>query len=395
MGSPRNVHIGPRLGPRMGPSGDDATVAVPQTTLTVGITDSVDPVITAVNFTYAVVVTNTGANTATTVVCVVTLDASLTYVSAVGTGWATGAVGQVVTCTRATLAVGAAPTITVTVTSGGSALTATTLADADADNSPAATQASQTTVVKLVAKDATDGKRYPANSTQWTDFNAYHVAIATPNYPNVAPNAIYGFQEASGNIIDLAAGTFPLVASGTGAVYQQAIAGSTRLALKLVSGASSLFTSTDVALPNIVTTSFMAIIFGLVTPNAVRKDLIGIGIAATPNMIDTEITTDFVRAVSVANVATGSAVSGGRTMPMGTQVDRAHTVSFGFTDVDKLLPTLSGTAAGQQVAIGNYKFGTPNMLVSYGILLFGASAELTAAQIKSLLVALGWTITWT
>jgi len=80
---------------------------------------------------------------------------------------------------------------------------------------------------------------------------------------------------------------------------------------------------------------------------------------------------------------------------MGTQVDRAHSVSFGFTDVDKLLPTLSGSVAGQQVAIGNYKFGTPNMLVSYGILLFGASAELTAAQIKSLLVALGWTITWT
>lgn len=133
--------------------------------------------ITAVNFTYALVVTNTGSNTATNVSATVALDASLVFVSGSGMGWTVSQSLGVVTCTRASLAVGAAPTIIITVTSGGAALTASSTANASADNASAAAPSAPTTVVKLVARDATAGKRVPASLTQWQDFNAYQALV--------------------------------------------------------------------------------------------------------------------------------------------------------------------------------------------------------------------------
>ncbi|MEK6743342.1 MAG: hypothetical protein AABZ15_07030 [Nitrospirota bacterium] len=69
-------------------------------------------------------ITNNGPSDATGTITVTdTLPAGLTYVSAVGTGWACGAAGQIVTCTRpgplAPLA--SAPSITLTVSVGAAA----------------------------------------------------------------------------------------------------------------------------------------------------------------------------------------------------------------------------------------------------------------------------------
>jgi len=77
------------------------------------------------NGVYTLDVTNNGPNDATGTITVTdTLPAGLTYVTAVGTGWTCGAVGQAVTCTRpGPLANGAsAPAITLTVSVGAAAL---------------------------------------------------------------------------------------------------------------------------------------------------------------------------------------------------------------------------------------------------------------------------------
>lgn len=74
--------------------------------------------------TYTLDVSNNGPNEATGTITVTdTLPAGLTYVSATGTGWTCGAVGQIVTCTRpGPLANGAtAPSITLTVSVGAAA----------------------------------------------------------------------------------------------------------------------------------------------------------------------------------------------------------------------------------------------------------------------------------
>ncbi len=82
-----------------------------------------------VNGTYMLNVSNNGPSDATGTITVTdTLPAGLTYVSAAGTGWACGAVGQTVTCTRpGPLTSGSsAPSITLTVSVGAAAYPAVT-----------------------------------------------------------------------------------------------------------------------------------------------------------------------------------------------------------------------------------------------------------------------------
>jgi uncharacterized repeat protein (TIGR01451 family) len=61
-------------------------------------------------------VTNGGPSPATNITVTDTLPAGVTFVSAAGTGWTCNQAAGVITCTRASLAVGAAPAITIVVT---------------------------------------------------------------------------------------------------------------------------------------------------------------------------------------------------------------------------------------------------------------------------------------
>src|SRR4029079_16555899 len=91
--------------------------------LSITKTDSPDPVGTSSTLTYTIGVTNTSATvTATSVSVSDTIHAGTTFVSATGTGWSCSNVPPV-TCTRATLAPGAAPNLTLTVTSPSSPTT--------------------------------------------------------------------------------------------------------------------------------------------------------------------------------------------------------------------------------------------------------------------------------
>lgn len=131
------------------------------TTMTLGITDSADPTPAGANFSYTVQATNTGAATAQSVSVAVTLDASLTYVSSSGTGWSIGVVGQLVTATVASLAVGAANPITITVTAGNASGSITTNGSASganfitANGSQGTTVTRPTTSVAIVAASST------------------------------------------------------------------------------------------------------------------------------------------------------------------------------------------------------------------------------------------------
>src|SRR5690348_250424 len=83
-----------------------------------------------------------------TISVAITLAASLTYVSSAGTGWSIGAVGQVVTATRATIAASAAPTFTITVTAGNTSVTATTTGACTGANFNEADATHNTTVTR-------------------------------------------------------------------------------------------------------------------------------------------------------------------------------------------------------------------------------------------------------
>jgi len=135
--------IGAQIGARIG-----ARIGIPssQTTLSVTITDSQDPVPTQTTYTYTTIVTNTGTAVALNVIASVTADGDLDATAAVGDGWSIEQAGQTFTCTRAALPPGAAPAIIMTVKSDGVDEDVVSTADAIADNASLVT-ASQTTTI--------------------------------------------------------------------------------------------------------------------------------------------------------------------------------------------------------------------------------------------------------
>lgn len=367
-----------------------AGVTLGSTTLTVTIADSVDPVISLVNFTYAVIVTNTGVVDATSVSCVVTLDPSLTFVSAVGAGWATGAVGQVVTCTRATLAVGAAPTITVTVTTADAASTETTTADASASNAPAATQDVETTVVKLVDRDTLGAKRFPSSATQWADFNAYHVAIGTPNFPNVTPYALWRFQEASGNPAD-SIDAVTLTQSGAGHLYQQATTW-TRLAIQGVDGTASQkwINSTTAANPNTTDTALVAIMELPAGSPAAARDVMGKNATGFDLRFNT---TGKLRVIFGAS-ADLTVDNRGTVIICGVQVNNTGSVSAVYTNTEKFIGTYGLPGSGAVTYFGGQTAAASAIKFLGAFEFSGAAARMTAAQWKALYESMGWVIGW-
>jgi hypothetical protein len=388
----RSLHIGPTIGPRVSVQGDGPPPAPPaSTTMTVALTDSADPVITAVNFAYALVVTNTGSISATTVSAVVVLDASLAFVSGIGTGWVVNAVGQTVTCTRAALAVGVAPTVTITVTSGGSAVTASTTGDAVASNAPAATQSVQTTVVKLVAKDATSGIRVPASLTQWQDFNAYHVAIGTANYPNVTPTCLWLCQESSGNLTDVIGGV-TLTQTGAGHLYNQAVTGWSRLAVQTVDGTAGQkwINSTIAPNPNLVSTSWFAVIgFPAAAPVAARD------LMANSGTLDCRLSTGGKVAIINSGTATGTANPLAGVHLVEVKHDLTNSTFVAYSDQEKLVGTYVAVASNPMFVFGGQTTAASGSAYLYVAEFSGAAAELTDAQYKARQIALGWSPPWT
>lgn len=364
----------------------ETTGIVGQTTLTVVLNDSADPVITLVNYSYSCLVTNTGANSATNVTALVTLDPQSTFVSASGTGWTCGHSGGVVTCTRASLAVGAAPVITVTVTSPSAGETSTATADADADNSPAAAQDTENTVVNLVTKDATSGIRVPASSTEWTNFLAYHGI-------SVSVASLWLCQESSGNLAD-SIGSLTLTANGT-PLYSQAVSGWTRLGVGFNEGAAQRFMAASGSGPNPTTTSQLWCFFASITAIGGTRTWISVSdTGATQCLTRCNVTP------VCTNVTVGATVSGADNptnngvVPYVLQYDRANSKSNSYNDIEKITGTYNSGVLDGRKGIGGAASNPPTGQCVYGFMLSGANAEISTATLKTLLQAMGWTISW-
>lgn len=104
-------------------------------------------------FTYTLAVTNGGPTIATNVTVTDTLASGTGFVSATGSGWTCNAASNVVTCTRPTLAVGAAPAISLVVvpavvTNPRTMVNTATVSSSSPD--PSATNNSSTITVNLL-----------------------------------------------------------------------------------------------------------------------------------------------------------------------------------------------------------------------------------------------------
>jgi uncharacterized repeat protein (TIGR01451 family) len=105
----------------------EQTVVAQAADLSLSLADAPDPVAPNGTLTYTLDVANNSTVTASSVSVTAQLPGSVVFVSISGSGWACNTAGSTVTCTRASLAAGAAPAIAIVVTAPGShaALTAT------------------------------------------------------------------------------------------------------------------------------------------------------------------------------------------------------------------------------------------------------------------------------
>ncbi len=196
----------------------DTTQLTPQADLSIALTDAPDPVAEDAALTYTIGVASGGPSNASTLTVTHTLPAGVTFGSATGTGWSCSHAAGVVTCTRATLAPGAAPSITVSVTApgaGGSLSSTATVAAATTDPAAGNNSATATTTVTPVNDPPT------ANDDAATVAeDAAATAIAVLSNDTITPDT--GETLTITAVTQPANGTVVITGGGTGLTFQPA-----------------------------------------------------------------------------------------------------------------------------------------------------------------------------
>lgn len=234
-----------------------------------------------------------------------------------------------------------------------------------------------------VTRDSTSLKYVPASSAEWA------TVMTTAGIGSGGPSLLWLCQEASGNLND-SIGAFTGTVSGTPLSYQQVVAGWTRVGVSGGDAGTGLADNTSASLPDPATAATLTLSYAIVsaTPAAVRQvDVIG-----TANIATTRVnTTPRLQAVSGGNVATGGVSNPtGAVRPFVLLDDAVAVRTVGYTDQEKL-PTTRAATTGKRTRLA---FDFPGTVV-YRAQFHGAAAQLTDAQIKTLLQTLGWAIPWT
>lgn len=239
--------------------------------------------------------------------------------------------------------------------------------------------------------DAASSKGTPASAAE---LNAMFARAGL----SIAASGLYLMQEASGNMLD-SIGTAPLVAAGTTRNYQQSVTGWTRKFItNSADGGTSTWSSTDASLPDLSTTSFAMLAYVLMptaAPAAARNLIAMAGSGA--GRADASLTTGpVVRGLSTTtNITNGTSnpVGASTVRPIVLMSDKTNSRARVYTDQDKISPTF-GAVTGKALTLGSNSGGAIAGGYGWGFTLFGAAAERTDAQWKSILQTLNWTIPW-
>lgn len=235
-----------------------------------------------------------------------------------------------------------------------------------------------------VSRDSGSNVYAPSNADQWTTTMS-QAALTTGN-----PTSTWLCQEASGNLAD-SIGSFTLTANAT-PLYRQAVAGWSRLAVGTDDGAGNEgFMSTDAGLPDPATTSYLILAYValLAVPAANR----GVMIFANVPVIEARYTTTPRYMIVNSTGTAGTSNPGSAVRPVVIRSNQTADTNLLATDQEKITELWS-SPAGRRVALGGFDAAAPSALYLYAAMFTGAAAELTDAQLKTLLQTLGWSIAW-
>lgn len=239
-----------------------------------------------------------------------------------------------------------------------------------------------------ITRDATSGIFTPQTAAEWS------IVLGLARVTSGAPSAVYGFQEASGNIAD-AVGGFSLVNTGAAPTYQSAVTGWSRKSILTVDGGSTSFRNTSASLPDISTASCSILAYLNVTGSGVVRTLFSLGTTGAFLVSAVNASnTPSLRISSGGGVADGAQGIGGAVRPIWLTINRTVNTETLSDDRERIVNTFSGIPSGKQITMGSSASLTANCAYLYAAAFFGAAAELTTAQQRAVLQVLGWTIAW-
>lgn len=235
-----------------------------------------------------------------------------------------------------------------------------------------------------VTRDATSSKYVPSTAGEWTSvMTAAGIGSGNPGW-------LWLLQEAAGALADTI-GAAPLTNSGTMA-YQSAVASWTRkaMAVGVDGGAYSLSNTTDTALPDLTAESSLIIIYASIAsaPAADR------GVILTGDIRAEVTATNMPKLTHGATSSTGTGNLTTAVRPWVLQYNRAASTTELFTDLEKLSIAFASGGSTKRIFFGNGFQLSPPWNILYAAHFKGAAAELTDAQIKTLLQTLGWSVSW-
>jgi len=240
-----------------------------------------------------------------------------------------------------------------------------------------------------VAQDATSGKYMPASSAQWT------TTMAAAGIGSGNPSLLWLGQEASGNLAD-SIGAFAGTANIT--AYQQAVAGWAAKAFTLGAGAIANVVTTSASLPDISTTSCLMLGYVLFPASAsTNLSVVTMGTTFGAQAFANLNATPKLVGGADPNTVAGTANPFGGVHPLVVQVNRGGSAAVICTEQEKLTPTLAANPAGKKLWLGGDSSqtwaaaGTGHL---YTAAFFGTAAELSVAQLRTLLQTLGWSVAW-
>lgn len=240
-----------------------------------------------------------------------------------------------------------------------------------------------------VTRDGSSLIYTPASSSEWT-------ALRTAAGLSVAnPNSLWLAQEASGNLAD-SIGSVTLTASGS-PTYQQTVTGWSRKAVAAADGSSDRFTAGAGVGPNPTTTSqtWLAIL-AMPAVNASTRVVWGISVDSNTNGCAMQrVGTTGVARFRVVGVNADSAGSHANQVIVAVvKFDRTGSAAVLYSNLAKVVGTYSASVVDQLKGFGSIAATMEAAKMLYGCMWSGANAEISDANIKALLQAMGWSIPW-
>lgn len=232
-----------------------------------------------------------------------------------------------------------------------------------------------------ITPDATSLKYCPASSAEWTTTLAGISAAGNPF-------ALWLMQESSGALAD-SIDAFDLTVDSF--AYEQTITGWTRKAMLAndLGGFNVLYT-TDAGLPDLSAES--CTVLGYVMIDGEGAGDRGVLLAGDVRGVNTA--TNVPKINNGTNTGTGAASVTTVVRPWVLRHNVTASSQALFTDLEKVSVTFAASGSTKRIYFGAAFESCPNIRIVYGCAFRGAAAELSDAQVRSLLQRLGWTVAW-